>query len=460
MPTEMEKLTSEDWSNLIQGILFNFKITEEKLGRMIQVSLSSISSWLNQKCDIPSDCKLKILSLIERSGVSVSNLIDIGKKVKNSILFNNTLVDKTNSVKRSQLDGDILFIRDNRWFLNTPLLFPLKCHGNDIKFIFQKEFVIVFFENKNKENPQPLKLPKLISVNEDFLVGLGIWIAEGTKTKRNPKVANSEPVIIQQAIKFFEHIGISKKKLSGWVQIHPRSPFKNNEDKLKEFWCNVTGFGEEQIKDVRVKKDRGERSKVRVKEMGTFHLGCDLILSRLLVEGLLLNVEKIIEAVTNSELPFLKGIVAGEGWCGQTKQGVANEITITLKEERWRKLVLDLLLKLGIKAKEHKEKFQILICGFKNLKKLNDLNIFQFLPEMKKRLEDGILLSKYNISLRNKEKIIQLLKNSKTSFTSKEISELLGMGRSNVNSLLKELLKENKISCTLGRGKIPHKWYC
>lgn len=58
---KMEKLSKDDWSNLIHGILFTHKITEKKLSEVLQISVSSLSSWLNKTRGVSKNCKLKIL---------------------------------------------------------------------------------------------------------------------------------------------------------------------------------------------------------------------------------------------------------------------------------------------------------------------------------------------------------------------------------------------------------------
>lgn len=460
---EAEKLSKEDWSNLLQGILFTHKITERELSKILQVSVSSISSWLNKKREISEDFQLKILSFVKNNKIPLKELLKLGKKVKNSLVLDDKILNKMKCIKRAELmEEDVLIFKNGKWFLNTPLLFPRDFNGKDIKFIFLNRFIVVFFENRNKENPQPLKLPALIEINKDFLVGLGIWVAEGTKSERRPKVSNSEPLIIQQSIKFFEHIGINKEKLTGWVQVHSRSRFKNNKIKVKNFWLKVTGLKKEQIKSVVIKKDRSKIKRIPVKEMGTFHLECNFLLSRLLIDGLLSNVENIINNVPNSELSFLKGVIAGEGWCGRTRKGVVNEVTITLKEKRWRRLTLSLLKKIGIGGEESEKSSDITICGFKNFKKMIEVNIFEFLPEMKKRLEEGfILLSSHKVPFKNKERIIGLLKNAGKPLTVKEISMQLGIGKRGVTKHLHELLKlsKSKVSCIKGKPPNPNKWF-
>jgi len=383
-------MKEEDLSNLIYGFLFKHKYRNENLGKMMGVQAHTISRWKHKRRYPTAERKEKMLSSIKSKGDSLEQLIELGMKVKNSLFFKGEFLDKNKAVSRSEMKGKLILRKSGEAFLNTFMLFPNSYEGKEIKFFLSnsKEF-IVFYENQNMENPFPLKLPNLIKIDDNFLVGLGIWIAEGTKTNRKPKVTNSEPKIVKKSIEFFEHIGITQDKLNGWIQVHPRSEFSKNNKILKSFWLNITGFKNSQIANVVVKKDTSKIKRNKVKQMGTFQMECNLVLAKLLIKGLVQNTEKILCEVNGKELSFLQGLVAGEGWCGKSKWGSVNEITITLKDRRWRKLVLHLLGKFDLRVKENEIDNDITITGFDNFEKIHRLNLFEYLPPMKERFESG-----------------------------------------------------------------------
>ncbi len=445
--SEAKRLIRDDeWSDLLRGILFDFKIRHEDLSQKLMVSTSVISMWTHGTTKPTLSHKLKMLAFLKNANKSVENLMVVGKEAVNSILIDKCLFDKRKSVKRSELSGGLFVAKDGRVFIDTPLLFPDSFHGNEMRFVFDGDRVVVFWENKNKA-PFPLYLPRFIEVDDTLLTGIGIWVAEGTKTKRRPKVTNSEPMIVRQAIKFFEHIGIDKPKLCGWIQVHERSPLKYDDEKLAGFWSSETGLQRQQIRYVFVKDDRSTSpNKVPIKEFGTFHLECNFMLSRLLIDGFLSNVDKILESVPNSGLPMLKGIFCGEGWCGLAKTGSVNEITVTMKEKRWRSMIFVLLSGLGITCKEHTEDFDISVCGWKNFEKLCKLDIFEFHPKMKERLDGGLVsLIKNNVPFRNKEMILDALSLSDRPLRAKEISNKLNISEAAVRRHLRDLLVTNKI---------------
>jgi DNA-binding XRE family transcriptional regulator len=396
-------IKNNNWSDLLRGILFDLKMRQLDLSKKLKVNQSLISSWIKENSKPKLKYKIRLLSLIKTTNQPIERLVELGRKVKNSILVEGRLVDKRDSVKRSEINEELFVVKDNKTFINTPLLFPYNFHGNELKFVFKKDSIIVFWENKNKE-PHPLVLPRLIEINDTLLIGLGIWIAEGTKTKRKPKVTNSEPTIMKQAIKFFEHIGIDRLKLNGWIQIHERSPLSHEKEKLINFWSTKLGLQKQQIKNVFIKADKSTSiKKVPVKQFGTFHLECNLIISRLLIDGLLSSIEQILKAKPNSELFLLKGIFCGEGWCGLAKTGSINQVTITFKDNKWRKLTLKMLSKIGINSKENEKKYKISIYGWKNFKRLVKLDVFEFNPDMKTRLEMGFnILNKNNVPHKTK----------------------------------------------------------
>jgi hypothetical protein len=86
----------------------------------------------------------------------------------------------------------------------------------------QNKNVRVFYEYKYSHSLKHLTFPRHIELNRDFLVGLGIYLAEGAKN-RKPKITNSEPLIINQGIKFFNLFNFNKKDFGAWIQLHERS---------------------------------------------------------------------------------------------------------------------------------------------------------------------------------------------------------------------------------------------
>jgi hypothetical protein len=103
-----------------------------------------------------------------------------------------------------------------------------------------------------------------------WLLGLGLYIGEGTKSHETIRIINSDPSVIRLAIKWFKEIcDLKDENITIAVHLYP----DNNIKKSLKFWSGVTGlplnnFRKTQI-DMRVKKSILKRSKL---PHGTAHL--------------------------------------------------------------------------------------------------------------------------------------------------------------------------------------------
>jgi len=79
-----------------------------------------------------------------------------------------------------------------------------------------------------------------VSKNELFLMGISLYWAEGSKTKRSVVCfSNSDPRLIQIMKKFFkDSCGIPDEKFRGHVHLHPHLDSK----KAESFWSEVSGI--------------------------------------------------------------------------------------------------------------------------------------------------------------------------------------------------------------------------
>jgi len=66
-----------------------------------------------------------------------------------------------------------------------------------------------------------------------FMMGLGIYIGEGTKTHNIVRIANSDPVIIKFMIKWFKEIcGLGNENMMIRIHLYP----DNNLEESENFW--------------------------------------------------------------------------------------------------------------------------------------------------------------------------------------------------------------------------------
>ncbi|TSD03205.1 MAG: Uncharacterized protein Athens071416_266 [Parcubacteria group bacterium Athens0714_16] len=78
-----------------------------------------------------------------------------------------------------------------------------------------------------------------ISERDLFMLGLGLYIGEGSKSANIVRVINSDPDIIKLAIKWFEKTcGIDKNNFSITIHLYP----DNDIEKCLNYWSGVTGI--------------------------------------------------------------------------------------------------------------------------------------------------------------------------------------------------------------------------
>ncbi|MBI3534069.1 MAG: hypothetical protein HY072_01080 [Deltaproteobacteria bacterium] len=109
-----------------------------------------------------------------------------------------------------------------------------------------------------------------LSERDIWLLGLGLYIGEGTKAFENIRIINSDPAVIKLAVKWFKKIcGLADENITVTLHIYP----DNNLEECINFWSEVTqlprrNFRKTQI-DVRQNKSKIKRNKL---PYGTAHI--------------------------------------------------------------------------------------------------------------------------------------------------------------------------------------------
>ncbi len=122
---------------------------------------------------------------------------------------------------------------------------------------------------KKAEEEAKKEIGKL-SQRDLFMLGIGIYIGEGTKTHDIIRVINSDPKIIKFAVKWFKEVcGLETKNFRIRIHLYP----DNNIKECLEFWSQNSGiplvqFQKTQI-DLRKDKKKFKRGKL---PHGTAHL--------------------------------------------------------------------------------------------------------------------------------------------------------------------------------------------
>jgi len=103
-----------------------------------------------------------------------------------------------------------------------------------------------------------------------WMLGIGLYLGEGTKMQESTRIINSDPEIIKTAIAWFKKIcGLSVKNFTIAIHTYPDNDIK----KTISYWSKVTGipknqFGKTQI-DRRTNKSNKKRRRL---PYGTAHL--------------------------------------------------------------------------------------------------------------------------------------------------------------------------------------------
>lgn len=348
---------------------------------------------------------------------------------------------------------DLMTETNGELLINTSFLFPKEYREKQIQFIKTDENVLVFYDGKRSTRPRPLILPRYLSFTEDFMIGLGIYLGEGSRNRR-AKVTNSEPVIINQAIKFFGLLGIEKCDLKAWIQLHERST--KTKEEARVFWLENCGLEEGNITKTTIKKSSGNAP---VKEHGVLHVEVNYILAQLLIKGLLSSIPSILSRATEAQVVcFLRGLYAAEGSVGLTKAGVLSQVTYTSTRKDERVLVKCLLEKIGIVSHEDESRFSIRFHGFRNLEISVDVDLFRYHSQRKQKMISGFAkLKQSRIPEFNKEKILATLQNNRLTTT--EVQRRVNLSLSNTRKHLEELRKMGKVKAISHRGPVQNQWF-
>ena len=103
-----------------------------------------------------------------------------------------------------------------------------------------------------------------------WLLGVGLYLGEGTKTYENVRIINSDPKIIKLSIKWFKEIcGVSDNNITVTLHVYP----DNSVKECIEFWMKITGLPSKNFKKTQI-DIRKDKSIIRKKKLlfGTAHI--------------------------------------------------------------------------------------------------------------------------------------------------------------------------------------------
>ena len=110
----------------------------------------------------------------------------------------------------------------------------------------------------------------IISKRDLWMVGIGLYIGEGSKTYETIRIINSDPKVITLTIKWFKNIcNLEIKNITIAIHLYP----DNDVNKCLEFWSKTTGLPIEQFRKTQIDRriDKSNKKKRKL-PYGTAHL--------------------------------------------------------------------------------------------------------------------------------------------------------------------------------------------
>ncbi len=96
-----------------------------------------------------------------------------------------------------------------------------------------------------------------------------LYLAEGGKTKRITRIANSDPAVIQIMMRFFREIcGVAESKFQGHIHTFTHADIKKTE----KYWSEITGISRKQFYKTYTKPSVASLQKRQTLPYGTFDI--------------------------------------------------------------------------------------------------------------------------------------------------------------------------------------------
>lgn len=103
-----------------------------------------------------------------------------------------------------------------------------------------------------------------------WLLGVGLYIGEGTKTYENVRIINSDPEVIRLSIRWFKEIcGVKDENITVTLHLYPDNDIKQS----LIFWRKITRLSTNNFRKIQIDK-RDTKSKIRKNKLpfGTAHI--------------------------------------------------------------------------------------------------------------------------------------------------------------------------------------------
>lgn len=117
-------------------------------------------------------------------------------------------------------------------------------------------------KKRNQQKTQSIKEAEAVAKRDLFMLGLGVYIGEGTKSSGVVRIINADPRIIKLSITWLKDIvGLSDDNFSLRMYLYP----DNNEAECKRFWLKQTGLTESSLLSTQIDKRTNKKLKKKNK---------------------------------------------------------------------------------------------------------------------------------------------------------------------------------------------------
>jgi hypothetical protein len=153
---------------------------------------------------------------------------------------------------------------------------PYKPNSETLKRVQKAKLKSAIFKSRQKikeiNEMQEIASKELgeISQRDILLLGIGLYLGEGTKSGEVVGLVNSDPSIIKLFIKWFKLVcGLKTKNFKPYLHLYP----DNNIEKSYQYWQSITKIPRNQFGKTTIDR-RTNKSKIRKGKLpyGTMHL--------------------------------------------------------------------------------------------------------------------------------------------------------------------------------------------
>lgn len=310
--------------------------------------------------------------------------------------------------------------------------------------IRQDEIFSNITDVKTRNRAAWCNFPSKILINEEFIEGIGYYVGDG-----RIKIDNGLSTINTniETIKFFlrwirKYFNAETKNIRINIFL-PRSDFNVNYEKRK--WAKLLKTDVNSIKK-KYKFKNYHKTNIEVNYSRT--------IAKLVLDKLIPIIKEKCLTDKSSATAYIRGIMAAEGSPKHNAKSHHRSVHLKMKNKAEVKYVFKLLQFIGLTPSflfsKQDNSWLVMISGYDELKKLDEMDIFKFNNERREKLKQ--ILNNYHHKQAKKgqvkkfylAKLLEFERKYKKRCTANELSKYLKRDKSRVITVLRKLQK-NKL---------------